>query len=89
MDTVTLKVADIAPADRYALEHAFGVPLHEHRQVVLKVVEISEPEPIATGKSEAPALPEWCNVYAGMSDEDVDRLDRAIRQRLDLTRDRE
>jgi hypothetical protein len=31
-------------------------------------------------------VPEWWNVYEGLSDEEIDRLDEAIRERADLTR---
>ncbi len=31
-------------------------------------------------------VPEWWNVYEGLSDEEIDRLDKAIRERADLTR---
>ncbi len=31
-------------------------------------------------------LPEWCDVYDGLSDEEIERLERAISRRLDLTR---
>jgi hypothetical protein len=31
-------------------------------------------------------IPEWWNVYEGLSDEEIDRLDQAIRERADLTR---
>jgi hypothetical protein len=31
-------------------------------------------------------LPEWWNVYEGLSDAEIDRLDQAIRQRAELTR---
>ena len=31
-------------------------------------------------------LPDWCNVYEGVSDEQIADLERAISRRLDLTR---
>jgi hypothetical protein len=31
-------------------------------------------------------VPEWWSVYEGLSDAEIDRLDRAIRERAGLTR---
>jgi hypothetical protein len=31
-------------------------------------------------------LPEWCNVYAGLSDDQIANLERAILRRMELTR---
>jgi hypothetical protein len=31
-------------------------------------------------------IPEWWSVYEGLTDEEADRLDRAIRERADFTR---
>lgn len=33
-----------------------------------------------------PTLPEWCNVYAGLSDEEIAELEETILTRADLTR---
>ncbi len=35
---------------------------------------------------EVAVLPDWCNVYSGLSDEEIERLDAATKQRLDLSR---
>jgi hypothetical protein len=32
-------------------------------------------------------VPEWWNIYEELTDEEIDRLDKAIRERADLTRD--
>ncbi|HEV3005362.1 MAG TPA: hypothetical protein VGX78_12930 [Pirellulales bacterium] len=31
-------------------------------------------------------VPNWWRIYEGLSDEEVEKLDQAIRQRADLTR---
>jgi len=50
---------------------------------------------IGTGQPETPAthdaasagqLPAWCNVFGGMTDDDVADVDRVIRERANLTR---
>ena len=87
MDSIIRNVTDIDPADRQALEHVIGQNLRENQQVVISVldVDMSKPLPAQTHSPED-EIPEWWKVYDGLSDDDVDRLDGAIRQRADLTR---
>jgi hypothetical protein len=87
MESIIRNVTEIDQADRQALEHVIGQDLRDHQQLVIRVVDadMSEPPPAQTPSAED-GIPEWWKVYEGLSDEDVDRLDGAIRQRADLTR---
>ena len=40
--------------------------------------------PMGRGRSDE--VPAWSKIYEGLGDEEIDRLDAAIRQRADLTR---
>jgi hypothetical protein len=90
MDEVTRNVAEIEPADRRALEHVFGLPLRDDQQVVVRVESRSVPEePKANGDQEAAdemALPDWCNVYEGLSDDEIAAIEKVMLTRTDLTR---
>jgi hypothetical protein len=79
MDTVVRHVRDIAPADRRVLEHVIGRSLEEDQEVIIQVV---------TPQAEGPSgqLPAWCNVFAGLTGQQVDEVEGIIRQRSDLTR---
>jgi hypothetical protein len=83
MEKVIRNVADMDSADRRALEHVVGKRLAEHQQVIISVVNVDLGQPAGTP---APVTPPWANIYEGLSDEEVDRLDKAIRQRANLTR---
>lgn len=87
MQTVVRNVRDLDQADRSALEHVVGHQLRETQQVIVKVVNIdlSAGTPDANRK-EGAGVPDWWKVYEGCSDDEIDRLDQAIRQRADLTR---
>ncbi len=87
MDSIIRNVTDIDQADRQALEHVIGQHLRENQQVVISVlnVDMSKPLPAQTHSTED-RIPEWWKVYDGLSDDEVDRLDGAIRQRANLTR---
>jgi hypothetical protein len=86
METVIHQVGNLGDGERSAAEQLVGHPLHQNQQLVIHVVDL---EPISTEPSlgaEGQQLPDWCNVYAGLSDAEVAALERAISQRLDLTR---
>jgi hypothetical protein len=86
MDKVIRKVADIDGADRRVLEHLIGKRLAENQQLIISVVSLDVSKPDACGDENAMAVPEWWNIYEGLSDDEIDRLDQAIRQRAKLTR---
>jgi hypothetical protein len=87
MVSITRNVSDIPAGDLPAFEHLIGVPLRSSQKVILQVVERETALSSSPSKADVPQLPEWCNVYEGLSDEEIDRLDAAIQQRLNLTRD--
>lgn len=91
METVIRNVGEIDAHDRQALEHVLGQGLRENQQLVISIVNrdvpfdasnVTTPHP-ANG---VPALPEWCNVYEGLSDAEVAALEKTILQRADLSR---
>jgi hypothetical protein len=87
MVKVIHNVAEMDTADRRALEHLIGDRLAEHQQIIISVVDLERARP-AEPLTPAPTdVPEWWNVYEGLNDEDVDRLDQAIRSRAELTRE--
>lgn len=91
MDTVIRNVDEIDSPDRQALEHVLGQPLREDQQVVIRVVSRQAPgraevRPPPREREGGAALPEWCNVYAGLSDAEVAELEKIILTRADLSR---
>jgi hypothetical protein len=82
-----VNVKDIGTADRRAIEHVIGQRLAENQQLVIYVVnlDMSASEPAADSRT----LPEWCNVYDGLSAEDVAALEQVVLTRADLSRDSE
>lgn len=90
MENVIRNVRDIDRADRQALEHVLGQRLRENQQLVIGIVNLDVTAPPAeTSRGEATAgatLPEWCNVYEGLSDEEIADLERIILTRADLSR---
>jgi hypothetical protein len=84
---VTRNVAEIAPPDRRVPEHVLGAPLADGQQVTERAFSPAECEAYANGEpgSFGDKLPEWCNVYEGLSDEDVAAIEAVVLSRGDLT----
>ncbi len=87
METIIRTVQDIDSEDRSALEHMLGRKLREQQQVIihlasLDATEIEDAERSATNAT----LPEWCRVFEGLSDRELEDLDQVILDRADLSR---
>lgn len=91
MEALIRNVGDINAQDRQALEHVLGQSLRENQQLVIHIVNLKvQPEssqtPTTQQGSDTPTLPDWCNVYEGLSDTDIADMEQTILQRADLGR---
>lgn len=89
METVIRHVRDIETSERRVLERVVGHPLKEDQKVIIQVVTSgSQPaaEPRGTAPAPLPTLPDWCNVYEGLTEEQLADVERVVLQRADLTR---
>ncbi len=87
METVTRNVRDIPQNDRLALERVIGHQLRETQQVIVNVVNLDLSSDALSDPGTDAEVPEWWKVYEGLNDDEIDRLDEAIRKRANLTRD--
>ncbi len=85
METITRNVSDIPAGDIPALEHLIGAPLLPSQQVIVKVVERESGENSSPPDAGEGKLPEWFNVYEGLTDEEIDRLEEGF-ERLNFAR---
>jgi hypothetical protein len=87
MESITRNIRDISPPDKLALEHVIGRQLAENQQIIIQICSLSpQADSPETTKQKGASLPDWCNVYAGLSDDEVASLERTVLQRADLTR---
>lgn len=83
METVTRNVRDLGVGERSAAEQLIGHSLSDQQQLIIQVVGISiVPEQAPEGSDE---LPDWCNVYAGLSDDQIADIEKSI-VRCDVSR---
>jgi hypothetical protein len=89
MEAIIRNVRDLEEADRRALEHLVGQPLRENQRLVIRVETLGSEAPEGTQAAEAAqddALPDWCNVYEGLTEQEIDELESVILQRANRTR---
>ena len=89
MESVIRNVRDIDSRERQALEHVLGQQLKENQKVIIQVITVpTEPAEKVESPSEA-RLSEWCNVFAGLTDEEIAGVEEVVLQRSDLSRSAE
>ena len=75
MESVIRNVRDIDSRERQALEHVLGQQLKENQKVIIQVVTLGS-QPIEDFEEQPAAqsgeLPEWCNVYQGLTGEQIE-----------------
>ena len=86
METVVHNVRDLRNNERSAAEQLVGHSLRENQQLVIQVVNLDiATERAGNGTAEG-KLPGWCNVYEGLTDEEIADLEKTILTRADLSR---
>ena len=89
METVVRNVRDIGAGERRVYETALGQKLRENQQVILHVMTVGQPaERAAADAGDQPSerLPEWCNVYDGLCEEQIAEIENVSLCRSDLSR---
>ena len=86
METVVRNVRDLRGNERSAAEGLVGHSLRENQKLVIRVVNIDLTTDHPGNGTREGKLPEWCNVYEGLTDEEIADLEKTILTRADLSR---
>lgn len=90
METIIRNVSDLPANDRSAAERLVGHELTPNQQLVIVVKDQVAKKPMSSvsvsDPPSTPKLPDWCNVYQGLSDQDIDEVEKIILNRADLSR---
>ena len=86
MEPITRNVRDIDTNERRVLEHVIGRKLTENQQLVIGVINLDLAHAATPPSPASENIPAWWNIYEGLSEDEVERLDTAVRQRANLTR---
>jgi len=84
MESITRNVRDIESGDRQALEHVVGQALQDDQKLIIQIVTLDSCQPPTD--TSVGELPDWCNVYAGLSDEAIAEIEKIALTRADLAR---
>ncbi len=89
MEPIIRNVRDIEISVRRVLEHVLGRQLQENQQVIIQVATLENQSAEGNkGPSEVlpEKLPDWCNVYEGLTEAQIAEVEEVVLQRADLTR---
>ena len=79
-----IDVANLDAPHRRALEEVIGQQLAANQQLIINVTQVEVPRSIAPRPAQT--LDDWTKVYAGLSDEDIEDIDKIAKTRANLTR---
>ena len=86
METVVRNVRDLRGKERSAVEGLVSRSLRENQKLVIQVVSLYLTTDRPGNGTREGTLPEWCNVYEGLTDEEIADLEKTILTRADLSR---
>ena len=85
METITRDVGQMKTQERSAAELLVGHALREHERVIVHVLALDADETASEDPQPTATLPDWCNVYKGMTEKEVDDVQQSI-TRCNVTR---
>jgi len=93
MESITRNVRDISSDELRLYETVLGETLKENQQVIIQVISLGDQNQKAESPPEkqgdqaaAPfAFPDWCNVYEGLSDEEIADIETVVLDRSGWT----
>ncbi len=87
METITRNVKDIEDRERQVLERVIGRQLATNQQLIIQVANLHPPQDVPGDSTQGNGdLPDWCHVYAGLSDEAISSLEETVLERAELGR---
>lgn len=81
-----IDVTSLDSMHRRAIEDVIGVQLQANERLVIGVTDAVSPESEAAPRR-AQTLEDWRAVYEGLSDAQIEEIDRIANARADLTRE--
>lgn len=98
MESISYNVTDLSADQRHAFEGVLGQPLRDDQRVVVQLLGTDATQPNAAPRppqdekitikreGDVGILPDWCAIFADLSDEEFAEIEEAILTRADLSR---
>jgi hypothetical protein len=85
MELITRHTRDLEPDERRVLERVLGRQLQDNQEVIIQVVTLGT-QPAGGQAPPLPGqLPDWCNVFEGLTGEQLAEVEQVILRRSNLT----
>ena len=78
-----IEVGSLDASHRRALEEVIGQELTANQRLTISITDVAALSPMS---KPAQSLNDWTQVYDGLSDDEVDEIDKIIKRRANLTR---
>lgn len=78
-----IDVGTLDAPHRQALEEVIGQELAANQRLLIKVTDL---EPPALDQRPPQSLADWTSIYDGLSDAEIEEIDKIIKTRANLTR---
>ncbi len=89
METIVRNISDLSETDLSAAEQLIGHALTADQRLVIVVQDQHGKIAVSDASSPVSKLPDWCNVYTGLSDSDIADIEAVMLGRAELSRDAE
>jgi hypothetical protein len=81
---LTIDVTKLDTEHRRALEDVIGAQLRGNQRLLISVTEAGQTLPASPQPKQS--LSDWTAIYGGLTDEQIEEIDRDVNTRADLTR---
>lgn len=96
MESISRNVGDLTTAELQVYETVLGHQLHAGQQIIVQLIDVdasdAKAQPTASSQENgAPQngdakLPDWCDVYCGLSDKEIEEVEESILARSPASR---
>ena len=82
--THAIDVTNLDPEHRRAFEDVIGARLQGNQRLLISVTDVNQ-SPAASSRPKQ-SISDWTGIYKGLTDEQVEAIDRDANTRADITR---
>lgn len=87
MESIIRDVSALDEAQRHTLEHVMGRQLQSNQRLIISVSEIDLSQPTEPSDERRPqSVEDWTRVYDGLSEQQIEEIDKIAKTRANLTR---
>jgi hypothetical protein len=82
--THSIDVMNLDPEHLKALEDVIGAQLQVNQRLLISVTDAGQTPAVSPRSKQS--ISDWTGIYSGLTDEQIEAIDRDVNKRADLTR---